>query len=233
MMPDTLTVAAGMNLETVLDYYNVNIEEFLDGGEVLCFCPFHDGDSSLPNFQANTLLDIFHCWSCGAAGNYLHFIKLQEPSVDTLEQAYLFFNKIINGEYDLDILKSRFNKASQVTYDSKRDYSNVFKDVIGLIETRIADVYAKFPEDYFTILKFLHESALKIGNTAVYFEWVDPNIENTLHILDGVVAHFYDDVLPGLSQDVSTLYTFYQSFIQELNNINNRIESIDFVLSSS
>lgn len=217
-----------MELEEVFNYYDVAIEKEMSNqpGEVLCFCPFHVGDSGEPRMQCNTINNIYHCWSCGAAGNYLDFIIAMESSVENYKEARMFYNGVIVGKsYDVQQLKDKLKKHQEPETQVNVEfvYKQQFNDVYVLMQARINELYAMFPNWYFVLRGAAKKITEKTNNPDVFFEWLDPNIENTIQVLDLRISRLEDKLLPSCQNNIKRLRSFYNYFLIEIQRLRELI----------
>ena len=74
---DIKYVRQNANIETVLAHYGHNLKKSgAKPGQYICLCPFHDDEK--PSLNVNTKRKIFNCFVCGASGNILDLVMLQE-----------------------------------------------------------------------------------------------------------------------------------------------------------
>ncbi len=65
-----------IDLDSVLDYewiYGSEIQKAkINGDDLIGLCPFHE--DSKPSLSVNLRTGMYHCFACGASGNYIQFV---------------------------------------------------------------------------------------------------------------------------------------------------------------
>lgn len=73
-----------INLDEVLDYewlYGGEVQQArIDGNKLTGLCPFHSDKN--PSFSVDLVTGMYHCFSCGASGNYTRFVA-EKYGLDT------------------------------------------------------------------------------------------------------------------------------------------------------
>lgn len=214
-------------IEDILEYYEVEIARELGSGEVLCFCPFHTGDSGDPKLQVNIISDIFHCWSCGAKGNYIDFIKLKE-NITEYRDALVFLNKITsNSNYDVAILKNKFDRLGQKKEKFvERDFKKArfaYLSKIGDLKIELYDLFKEKTKFYFEILKSIEKKTI-LNNTEDierYINYYNPEVDFCLQYIDYTVGRLDEIFL--VCQTNEKLHSFYNYACKEIEWLKKMI----------
>jgi len=201
-----------MNIEKILEYYKIPIEDYLKNGEVLCFCPFHEGTSGEPRLQVNIESDIFYCWSCNAGGNAVQFIMLMEK-VDDYEMGKTIFDHIMFGDYNVDILKKRFLNIK--VKDRNTSFETLRKELKNVMSDKIINFYDLLSFSvYFKVRRIGKDLSRRFQNSEFFFLSYNHEIENRLQYYDYVVNRL--DSLFYRCENVEMLYSFYKYFLKEM-----------------
>jgi len=211
-------------IEDVLDFYNILQEEQLSADEVLCTCPFHDGDSG-PKLQVNIFSDIFHCWSCKAGGNYLKFIMLKE-GFSTYNEASDFYTNIILGGYNVEKLHSRLHSSlNRVNYKHENNFQLLRNQIFQKVQELIISVYDIIPENYF-VTRFNLFKLVQMNRISVdlYFKFINERLENEIQLLDVQLDRL--SILINVCTDENKLYSYFKYVVKVIEWQKQRIKFV-------
>lgn len=95
------------------------------GFDILIKCPFQDRDDS-PSCSCNDKMNAFHCFSCGASGNYVKFVMEYDAKVQGIHTNY--YQKLNELLQDDPAMQSALN--AQTIYVKESIYDTNVKHYI-------------------------------------------------------------------------------------------------------
>ena len=69
-------IKSKVSIEDILNHYGVKLRQRRN--ELTGLCPFPDHDDTRASFSANTIKNVFQCFSCKKSGNVLHLVAYME-----------------------------------------------------------------------------------------------------------------------------------------------------------
>ena len=78
MNPDFARIKASTDIVAVIERYGVPLKK--QGNDHVGLCPFHQ--DTKPSLRVTATKGLFHCMSCGAAGNAIQFVARKEGITD-------------------------------------------------------------------------------------------------------------------------------------------------------
>lgn len=118
------------NIQTILEYYGLNVTRNK------CTCPFHN--DSHPSMSIHPNKGIAKCFSCGASGNAISFIKKYENEINHNPISFKDAMKKAIEIQGLNIIVPENNNIP-LTEEQKRvqKLSNILKDAINISERNL------------------------------------------------------------------------------------------------
>jgi len=197
-------------LDQILEFYSIEVVKDLGGGEILCFCPFHE-DLSHPNLQVNIITDEFHCWACNAGGrSAITFIMLKENFSEP-QQARTFLEKhVLASKYDVERLKRQLTLVDRrlMSLSPSSDMKAFRKQLFLRVSAQLAGFYKKLTllDYYFMLLRYCDESN--------FFDFARPEFENKLQYIDYAIDTMIEELFH--QNTVEELLEAYQEFQKKL-----------------
>jgi len=108
--------------------------------EYIAFCPFHD-DQKTPNLNISKVIPVYHCWACGAKGNYFTYLEQTkglsfiEALKELADVAGVTLDNFDNAKYERERSKAALLETA-LSYFREQLFNDTGKETLEYLKNR-------------------------------------------------------------------------------------------------